>query len=123
MDPDEYDRLMGISLVQTPEMDGLGDRNVTDTEENEQGVANDSSVSTPIVSGLGNRPGADLESRGYGNASLAECLDRLGGVPSLAAPAACASEGREGYYRSQPNPRHVMSLISSQTLPQDPFHM
>ena len=44
--------------------------------------ANDSA--TPMVSGLGNCPGA-----GYGSASLAECIDRLGGVSSLAGPAAC----------------------------------
>ena len=64
MDPDEYDRIAGSSSVQPPEMDGFGDGNVTDAEENEQGVANDSSASTPIVSGLGNCPGADLDSRG-----------------------------------------------------------
>ena len=34
--------LMGIPSAQPPETDRFGDGNVTDTEENEQGVANDS---------------------------------------------------------------------------------
>ena len=72
---------------------------------------------------MGNCSGADLDSRGYGSAGLAECLDRLGGVPSLAAPAACASDGAAEYYLSQPSLRQVMSPNSSQTLPQDPFHV
>ena len=67
---------------------------MTDTEGMEEGVANDSTTSTSIISGLGSCPGADLDSRGYGSASLMECLDgNLSRVPSLAAPAACASEG------------------------------
>ena len=70
MDPDEYDCIMGISSVQPPERDRFGDGNVTDPEEIEQGVANDSTASTPIVSGLGNCPDADLDSRAYGSASL-----------------------------------------------------
>ena len=94
MDPDEYDRLMGISSVKTSEGDRFGDGDVTDTEEMEEGAANDSITSTPIVSGSGNCPGANLDSRGYGSASLIECLNRnLIRVPSLAALAACASEG------------------------------
>ena len=84
-------------------MDRFGDGSVTDKSQgrNHQGVANDSSATTPVPGlrdGLGNRLGADLDSRGYGSASLAECLDRLGGVSSLAAPAACASEGAAQYY-------------------------
>ena len=67
---------------------------MTDTEANEQGVSNDSSVPTPIVSGLGSRAGADLDSKVYGSARLAECLDRV----SLAALAVCASEGAAEYY-------------------------
>ena len=121
MDLDEYDRVMGISSAQPPERDRFGDGSVTHTEKIEQGVANDSTASTPIVSGLGNCP-AGLDSRGYGSASLTECLDRLSRVPNLAAPAACASEGAVEYFRSQPNPRQVVSPNSSQTLPQDPFY-
>ena len=79
---------------------------MTATEEMEEGVANDSKTSTPIVSGSGNSPGADLDSRGYGSASLAECLNQnLSRVPFLAAPAACASQGAAEYFRSQPNLR------------------
>ena len=76
----------------------------------------------PNTSRFGNPPGADLDSRGYGSASLAECLDRLGGVSILAALAVCASEGAAEYYRPQPNPRQVVSPSSSQTLPQDTSH-
>ena len=124
MDPDEYDRLVGISSVNPSEGDRFGDGDVNDMETIEEGVANDSVTSTPIVSGSGNCPGGDLDSRGYGSASLMECLNRsLSRVPNLAAPAACASEGAAEYFRSQPNPRQVMSPNSSQTLPQDPFHM
>ena len=128
MDPDEYDRMMGISSVHPSEGDRFGDGDTTDTKEIEEGAANDSLSSTPnwspIVSGLVDCPGADLDSRVYGSASFMECLDRsLGRVPSLAAPTACASEGAAEYFRSQPNPRQVMSPNSSQTLSQDPFPM
>ena len=44
----EYDRMVGISSAQHPERDRFGDGNVTDTEEIEQGVANDSAASHPI---------------------------------------------------------------------------
>ena len=78
-------------------------------------------TSTPMFSGLS---GADVDSRGYGSASHMECVDRsLSKVPSLAVPAACASEGAAEYLRSQSNPRQVVSPNSSQTLPQDPFRM
>ena len=97
---------MGISSGCPSERDRFGDGNVTDTEEMGQGVANDSAASTPVASGLDNCPGAYLDSRGYGSSILTECLNRLGGVSSLAAPAACASKGAAEYLRSQPNPRH-----------------
>ena len=66
MDPDEYDCVMGVSSAHPSEGDRFGDGDVTDTEEMEEGVANDSMTSNPVVSGLGNRPGGDLDSRGYG---------------------------------------------------------
>ena len=84
-DPDEYDRIMGLSSVQSPEMERFGDGNVTDTEETDQGVA--TQWRQPhIASGLGNCPGADLDSRGCGrgSANLAEC-DRMGDISGLAA--------------------------------------
>ena len=103
MDPDGYDRVMGISSVHPSVRDRFGDGDVTDTERMEEGVANDPMHSTPIVSGVGNRPGVDLDSRGYRSASLMECLNRdLNRVPSLAAPAACAFAGAAEYFRSQP---------------------
>ena len=93
MDPDEYDRLMGISSVSLSEEDKLGDGEVADTEELGERVANDSIASRPTISGSGSCPGADVDSRGYGSASLIECLSlNLSRVPSLATPAACASE-------------------------------
>ena len=70
VDPDEYDRLMGISSANPSEEDRLGDGDVTDTEGVEEGVANDSIASTPMISGSGTCPGADVDSRGYGGASL-----------------------------------------------------
>ena len=83
---------------------------MTDTEGVEEGVANDSMASAPRISGSGNCPGPDADSRDYVRASLKECLDRnLSRVPSLAAPAAYASEGAAEYLRSQSNPRQVMS--------------
>ena len=85
MDPGECDRILGVSSAQPPEKDRFGDGSAADTEEIEQGVANDPTASTPIVSGLGNCAGADLDSRGYGSASLTECLNRLSGVSSPAA--------------------------------------
>ena len=74
MDPDEYDRLMGISSANSSERDRFGDGDVTDTEEMEEGVANEPMTLTPIVSGSGNCPGAGLDLRGYGSASLIECV-------------------------------------------------
>ena len=92
---------------------------MTDTEEIEEEVANDLTSSVPTFLGVDNCPGVDGSSREYGSASLAEVLNS---VPSLAAPAVCASEGAAEFLRPQPNPRHVMSPNLSQNLPQDPFH-
>ena len=79
--------------MNSSEDDRFGDRDVTDTEGVEEGLANDSMASTPEFSGSGNCPGADVDLRGCGSASLIECLNRnLSRVPSLATPAACASE-------------------------------
>ena len=103
MDPDEYDRMMGVSSAHPSEGDRFGDGNVTDTEEMGHGVANGSTALTPIVSGLGSCPGADLDLKGCGSARLLECLDRnLSRVSSLAAPAACASDGAAEYLDLSP---------------------
>ena len=41
-DPDEYDRLIGISLVDlSDEEDGFGDGELTDAQEQDEEVAND----------------------------------------------------------------------------------
>ena len=53
MDPDEYDRLLGISSVNPSQKDRFGDGDVTDTEGIDEEVANDSMASTRIVSGPG----------------------------------------------------------------------
>ena len=108
-DPDDYDRVMGVSSAQPSEMGRFGDRNVTDVERIDQGVANDSNVSTPVSSGLGNYPGVGVGSKGFGSSSLAECLERMGDVSGLAAPAACSLEGAAEYYLCQPYPRHLQS--------------
>ena len=42
--------------------------------------------------------------------SLVECLERVGDVSGLTAPATCASEGAAEYYRTQSLPRQVMSI-------------
>ena len=103
-DPDDYDRVMGISSVQPSEMGRLGDGNVTDIEETDQRVANDSEDSTPFSSRFRNFPGAGRDSKGFGSSSLVECLERLGDVSGLTAPAACASEGAAEHYRAQSLP-------------------
>ena len=77
---------MGISSVDlSDEEDGFGDSELTDTQEQDEGVADD--LTTPINSrsGSGYCPGAAGDSRGYGSASLAEVLN---GLPNLTAPAA-----------------------------------
>ena len=59
-DPDDYDRVVGISSVQTSEMGRCGDGSVTDVEGTDQGVVNDSEVSTQLASGLGTFRGVQL---------------------------------------------------------------
>ena len=61
-DPDDYDRVMGISSAQPSEIGRFGDGNVTDVEGIDQGVANDSEVSTPLTSNLGTFPGVCRDS-------------------------------------------------------------
>ena len=88
MDPDEYDRLMGIPSVDlSGEEDGFGDRELTDTQDLDEEVADD--LTNPVDSyfGSGNCFGVAGNSRGYGSASLAEVLNSL---PNFAAPVACA---------------------------------
>ena len=87
---------------------------MTDVEGADQGVANDSEASTPLASGLGTYPGVGVDSKGFGSSSLAECLERLGDVAGLTAPAACASEGAAEHYRSQSHPRQAASTVVSQ---------
>ena len=41
-DPDDYDRVMGVSSVQRSAMGRFGDGNVTEVEGTDQGVGNDS---------------------------------------------------------------------------------
>ena len=50
----------------------------------------------------GECPGVGVDSKGFGSSSLAECLERMGDVSGLAAPATCASEGAAEHYRALP---------------------
>ena len=74
MDPDECDRIIGISVNFSGD-DGVGDGEVTDTEDNEDGVAIGSTPSAPVLPASANCPGVDGTSRGFGSASLAAVLD------------------------------------------------
>ena len=49
MDPDDYDRLMGISSANPSEEGGFGDGELTDTEGVEEVVANDLTTSLPQI--------------------------------------------------------------------------
>ena len=95
-------------------------------ESNQEGVAHNSVDLDETQEGENlcheNDPGAGEASMGYGSASLAECIDRMGTQPNTTSLATCASG--EGNIGSSPytNPRQVMSPKPSQTLPQDPFH-
>ena len=89
MDTDDYDRLMGISSVDPSGNDGSGNGELTETEWDTGGVAIDSQPSAPIPLSSDACPGVDGISRGPGSASLVKVLNL---TPSLAAPAACASE-------------------------------
>ena len=102
MDPDEWDRLMGITSVDISfEENGFGDGELTDTENPIEGVANDSATPLDSHSGSGIHPGAHQDSRGYGSANFAEVLNSL---PNLAAPAACASQGAAEFLAVQGPP-------------------
>ena len=64
-DPDEYDRLMGISSVDlSNEEDGFGDGELTDTHEQEDEVAINLSNPKYSRSGSGNCPGVAEDSMG-----------------------------------------------------------
>ena len=57
MDPDEYDRVVGISSVDlSSEEDRFGDKELTDTENPVEGVANNSGTPMDSHSGIGSRP-------------------------------------------------------------------
>ena len=59
MDPDEYDLMIGINSADlSSEEDRFGDRELTDTENPIEGVANDSGTPVRSHSGIGSCPGA-----------------------------------------------------------------
>ena len=98
-DPDDYDRAMGVTSVGSRETMRFGEENDLETEENLDGVAHNS-IDLDETQGdeLQNdvNPGVDETLRGYGNASLIECLGGMGAQPNTTAPATCQSEGGQG---------------------------
>ena len=62
-----------------------------DMEETRDGVATNSRDSTPHSNSKRIDLGVGTDSRGYGSASFAECLNRLGVMTDLADPATLAS--------------------------------
>ena len=107
---------MGVSSAHPQETVRFGTR---------EGVANNSANSTPMETSVMNTPAVGLCSRGYGSASFAECLDRLGEIASGSNPATCASEGAAGddMSHTHTHTRQVVSPNSNQSLPQNSFQM
>ena len=92
---------------------GLGTGELTDTEEQDEGVANDLTNSVESYSGSGNYLGVAGSSiilvlpetrGGTGVLVLAEVLNCL---PNLTAPAACASQGAAEILEVRSNPRQA----------------
>ena len=89
--------------------------NSGNTDEIQEGICTNATTPTPRE----NDPGAGRDSRGYGRATLLECLERLGVQSNPAVPATLASGERNEGNLSRADPRQVMSPNASQTLPQD----
>ena len=79
----------------------FGEGSVTDIDDNQEGVANNSgdidearegaSINTTVPNLHENDPGACRDLRGSGKANLLECLSRLGEQSNLVVLATCAS--------------------------------
>ena len=91
---------------------GEGDATDIESNDNQEGVANNSgsadearegattnaAIPTPYTTSMEDDPGTGIDSRGYGRATLLECLNRFGGqlnLPSLL-PTCASGESNEG---------------------------
>ena len=76
---------MGVTSVGSRETVRFGEENVSGLESNQEGVAHNSVDLDEIPEGENlcheSDSGAGETSMGYGSASLAECLDRMGTAP------------------------------------------
>ena len=117
-DPDENDRVMGVTSACSRETVRFGEEKVLGLEVNQDGVANNSVDLDQAQEHVNLCHESDSGAGGSfeGNwQCIFECLDRMGRNSNIANPATLASE--EGCVGSSPhaNPRQVMSPNSSQT--------
>ena len=81
-DPDDYDWVVGVTSVGPHETARFGEGNVTGIEVDQDGVANNSDSLTETREESNpcreEDSGAGRSSRGFGSASLIECLSRIG---------------------------------------------
>ena len=86
-DPDAYDQVMGVTSVGSLETVRLGKKNETGREVDQDRVANNSDdLNEKVNPDHEDDSGVGGSSRGYGSASLAEFLNRMGNdlmLPSL----------------------------------------
>ena len=115
-DPDDYDRVMGVTSVGPQETVWFGEGNASDFEVDQDGVANNSDKlsetreeSNPHIVNTDSDPGAGRSSRGYGRVSLIDCLDRRGEQLNLAILATCAFGGSNVGNLPQTHPRQNLS--------------
>ena len=111
-DPDEYDRVMGVTSVGPLETVWCGEGSGTEFEVDQEGVAHNSDdlsetreESFPHAENVEDDPGAGRSSSGFGRASFLECLDRLGEQLNPAILATCASGVNTAGNPSQFHPR------------------
>ena len=93
-DPDDYDRVMGVTSVGPQETVRFGEEHATEFEVDQEGVANNSDnlneareESNPHTENAEDDPGAGRSSRGFGRVSFLEFLDRVGERLNPAIPA------------------------------------
>ena len=84
-DPDEHGRVMGVTSVGSRKTVRFGEETVSGLESNQAGVAHNSVDLDETQEGENlcheNDSNPGETSMGFGSASLAECLDRMGTQP------------------------------------------
>ena len=100
-DPDEYGRVMGVTSVGSRKTVRFGEEIVYGFEVDQNGVANNSvdldETQEEVNPCREDDSGAGGSSRGFGSASLTECLNGMGVQLNTANPATCAfGEGNAG---------------------------